>query len=506
MKNTIKIFILVVFFLTSAYPAYACVTTLKWDPPTTGGAPTGYNIYYGTASGTVKANYPNKVDAGNVTQYPLKNFSFTANTTYYFRISAYNSIGESEQLSNEISYYSDGIAPSIAITSPTTGSTYTTTSGTITISGTASDNDEVSTVIWMLSSSSSSGTASGTTSWSVSNIPLVLGNNTFTVTATDCSGKTATDTLTVTYTAADTTAPSIAISSPTTGSTYSTSSGTINISGTASDNVGVSAVTWANAANGTSGTASGTTSWSKSAISLVAGSNIITVTASDSAGNKASDTLTVTYTAADTTAPSIAISSPTTGSTYSTSSGTINISGTAGDNVGVSAVTWANAANGTSGTASGTTSWSISQISLQKGTNTIAVAATDSAGNTSSAIITVTYTAEETVAPMAAQSPAESVSGDNTNPVVTIKSPTSGRYYRIRSSAINLAGTASDNVGVTTVTWVNGANGATGTATGTTNWSITGINLEIGRNIITITAYDEAGNSSSDQILVTRRR
>ncbi|MBN1627925.1 MAG: fibronectin type III domain-containing protein [Deltaproteobacteria bacterium] len=422
MKNTIKIFILAVFFLTSAYPAYACVTTLKWDTPTTGGAPTGYNIYYGTASGTVKANYPNKVDAGNVTQYSLKNFSFTANTTYYFRISAYNSIGESEQLSNEISYYSDGIAPSIVITSPTSSSTYTTNSGTITISGTAGDNDEVSTVIWMLSSSSSSGTASGTTSWSVSNIPLVPGNNAFTVTATDCSGKTATDTLTITYAVEETTTPE------------------------------------------------------------------------------------ETVIETDTQAPAIAVVSPASSGTYATTSGTVSLSGTAGDNVGVSTVTWANAANQTSGTASGTTSWSISQISLQEGTNTIAVAATDSAGNTSSAIITVTYTAEEPAAPIEEEPVVKSVSVDNTDPAVTITSPTSGRYFRIRSSAVNLAGSASDNVGVTTVIWANKATGAAGTATGTATWSIPGIELSIGRNIITITAYDEAGNSSSDQILVTRRR
>lgn len=416
MKSTIKLFILVAFFMVSAYPAHACVTTLTWDPPTTGGTPTGYNIYYGTASGTDKDDYQDPVDVGNVNEYLFKNLSLEADTTYYFRVSAYNSVGESEELSNEVEYYTDGIAPSIAITSPSIG-TYATDSSTITISGTASDNDEVSTVIWMLSSSSSSGTASGTTSWTASNIPLESGTNIITVTATDCAGDTATDTLTINYTVDETTTPE-------------------------------------------------------------------------------------EPTETDSEDPVIAITSPSSNGSYTTESGTVTLSGTASDNVGITTITWENTEKQTSGTASGTTSWTIPGIALKEGTNTIAVSATDSAGNTSSAFITVTYNVTETTT----ETPTETVSGDDTKPDVTISSPTHRRYYRSRSSVVDLAGTASDNVGVTTVIWLNQANGAAGTATGTTNWSVPGIELDIGRNIITITAYDEAGNHSTDKIMVTRRR
>lgn len=430
MKNTIKLFILVAFFMLSAYPAHACVTTLTWDPPTEGGTPEGYWIYYATSAGidkNVESTYIDKIklEKGKyVTEYLLSEIPMDQeDTTYYFRVSAYNTVGESEELSNEVEYYnySDGIAPSIAITSPSI-SPYETDSSTITISGTASDNYEVSTVIWVLSSSSSSGTASGTTSWTASSIPLESGTNTITVTAYDCAGNSATETLTVIYDVDEDT------------------------------------------------------------------------------------TTEETVTETDSEAPVVVIASPSSNGSYTTESGAVTLSGSASDNVGISTITWENTEKQTSGTAYGTISWSIPVIALKEGTNTIAVSATDSAGNTSSAFITVTYNVTETTAETTTETATETVSGDTTKPNVTITLPTERRYYRSRSSVVDLAGIASDNVGVTTVIWVNQANGAAGTATGTTNWSVPGIELDIGRNIITITAYDEAGNSSTDKIMVTRRR
>jgi hypothetical protein len=257
-------------------------------------------------------------------------------------------------------------------------------------------------------------------------------------------------------------------------------------------------VTWANAANGTSGIATGTTSWSISAISLAAGTNTLTVTASDSAGNSSSDILTVTYTPPDITVPLVAIASPTNSTTYSTTTSTITLSGTASDNIGVTSVAWANSANGTSGTATGTTSWSTPAISLIQGSNTLTVTASDSAGNKASATSTVTYSAPKTVSVVQ--------TADTTKPVVTIKTPTANVSYSTRSSSVKLTGTATDNVGITRVTWANTANGTSGTATGTASWSVAKITLKIGTNVIIITASDAAGNSSTDTLSVTRRR
>ncbi len=62
---------------------------------------------------------------------------------------------------------------------------------------------------------------------------------------------------------------------------------------------------------------------------------------------------------------------------------------------------------------------------------------------------------------------------DTTAPAVTITTPTSNATHSATTTPLALGGTASDNVGVTQVTWVNDRGGS-GTATGTTSWSVSG--------------------------------
>jgi hypothetical protein len=92
---------------------------------------------------------------------------------------------------------------SISITSPTSNPTYSTGSSSLSIGGTVSDNVAVTSVSWT-NSLGGSGTCSGTNTWSKSGIVLSSGQNIITVTAKDVTGNTGTDTLTVTYTPADT--------------------------------------------------------------------------------------------------------------------------------------------------------------------------------------------------------------------------------------------------------------------------------------------------------------
>jgi fibronectin type 3 domain-containing protein len=124
----------------------------------------------------------------------------------------------------------------------------------------------------------------------------------FAVTAVDTSDNESGFSQEVSKTIADTHAPTVALTSPTTGTTYETPQGTLDLRGTAADNVGVVTVRWSNSRGG-SGTANGTTTWSVSGITLVKGQNVITVTARDQAGNEGTYTLTVTYNPPDTTAP-----------------------------------------------------------------------------------------------------------------------------------------------------------------------------------------------------------
>src|SRR5262245_33884072 len=92
--------------------------------------------------------------------------------------------------------------------------------------------------------------------------------------------------------------------------------------------------------------------------------------------------------------------------------------------------------------------------------------------------------------------------GDTVRPSIAITAPTSGAVYTTGSASVTLQGTASDNVGVTSVSWTNSSGGA-GTATGTTSWTATGIALQPGSNVLTVTAFDTAGNTGAVTLTVT---
>jgi hypothetical protein len=91
---------------------------------------------------------------------------------------------------------------------------------------------------------------------------------------------------------------------------------------------------------------------------------------------------------------------------------------------------------------------------------------------------------------------------DTTPPTVAITSPTSSSTYTTGSSPLTLGGTAADNVGVTQVTWAN-SRGGSGTASGTTSWTAGGIVLQLGTNVLTVTARDAAGNTATASVTVT---
>ncbi|MGQ9454477.1 MAG: proprotein convertase P-domain-containing protein [Armatimonadota bacterium] len=73
--------------------------------------------------------------------------------------------------------------------------------------------------------------------------------------------------------------------------------------------------------------------------------------------------------------------------------------------------------------------------------------------------------------------------------------------YTTSLTKIDIAGTASDDVGISRVTWSNDRGGS-GVCVGTTNWYARGIYLKPGRNLITITASDAAGNALSYYLTV----
>jgi len=216
-----------------------------------------------------------------------------------------------------------------------------------------------------------------------------------------------------------------------------------------------------------------------------AGTYTVTASVFDGVLTSPSQNFTWTVTAAaDTTLPVVSISGPTT-----SSSTPLSISGTANDNVGVTQVTWANDRGG-SGNATGTASWRASGIALQSGANNITVTAYDAAGNKGTATLTVNYTAPDISAP-----------------TITILGPTTASSYTSARSVETLGGTSSDNLGVTAVTWaVTWPDNSTtsGFSSGTTNWSVPSVSLEVGSNVITMTAQDAAGNKGKAVLTINR--
>src|SRR5262249_32001951 len=81
-------------------------------------------------------------------------------------------------------------------------------------------------------------------------------------------------------------------------------------------------------------------------------------------------------------------------------------------------------------------------------------------------------------------------------------SPTRAPPGTAASSPLDLSATASDDVGVTSVTWSNAATGDGGTADGTTSWSMS-VPLRVGSNVITVKAWDAANHSATDTLTVT---
>jgi Domain of unknown function (DUF4082)/Bacterial Ig-like domain/Bacterial Ig domain len=466
---------------TATLPSRVAITANTWyvvSYHTNSGFYNGEDGYFATSavvSGPLRAPQDGEAGAGANGLYRYASSSVFPTDTYqsenYWADVVFDNAGNP---------LPDSTPPAVSITAPTSAATMTATTTPLSIGGAASDDVGVTQVTWS-NSRGGSGTAAGTTAWTASGIVLQSGSNILTVTARDAAGNTITDTLTVTFTPPDTTAPVVTITAPTSNATTTTSVTPLTIGGTASDAVGVTQITWSNNRGG-SGTAAGTTSWSVTGVVLQTGANVLTVTALDAAGNSSSDAITVTYTP-DTTAPAVVITSPTSASSTTVTASSLALGGTASDSVGVTQVTWSNDRGG-SGTASGTTNWSVSAIALQSGVNVLTVTARDAAGNTSGDSISVTYTP------------------DTTLPAVTITGPTSNTTLTVTTSPLSLSGTASDNVGVTQVSWSNNRGGS-GNATGTTSWSVSSITLQSGANILTVTARDAAGNTSTDTLTVT---
>jgi RHS repeat-associated protein len=223
--------------------------------------------------------------------------------------------------------------------------------------------------------------------WTLANVALVVGANTITVTSADNAGNLATQTVTVTRELPpDTNPPVITINSPQNQS--STYEGQITVTGTAVDlginasgvqHVFVNGIEAASQANG---------NWSAS-VSLNIGNNPITVTATDAAAPTNQGTAQIQVTRLENPSPTLTITSPS--NNLTTTSETISVSGTAAANGSTTNLIAQITVNGQNAIFDvNTNTWTLSNVAIAIGINTITAQATDSSGKQTTSQITIT--------------------------------------------------------------------------------------------------------------------
>jgi hypothetical protein len=280
---------------------------------------------------------------------------------------------------------------------------------------------------------------------------------------------------------ADTTPPTVSITSPTGGNV----AGTVTVSANASDNLGVARVDLLvnGVVKGSDLSAPFQFSWNTT--TLANGAAQLKAIAYDTSGNSTSSSIITVNVAnvapppTDTTPPTVSIASPTGGNV----AGTVAISANASDNVGVARVDLL--VNGVV-KASDTTApyqFSWNSTTVANGAAQLKAVAYDAAGNSApSAIVTVNVA---------------NVTSDTTPPTVSIASPTGGNV----AGTVAISANASDNVGVARVDFlVNGVvKGSDTSAPFQYSWNST--TVANGAAQLKAVAYDAAGNSAPSAIV-----
>lgn len=371
-----------------------------------------------------------------------------------------------------ISVTVDNTAPTVAVTSPVNGGKV---GGTITLATNAADNVGVLKVQFYRDSSVLLGTtlaAPFNLSWNTTTV--TAGAHTLYAIATDTAGNTATST-TISVTV-DNTAPTVSLTAPSNGSLLWGTA--VALSATATDNIAVSKVDFYRDSNvllGTDTTTPYGISWDSTSTS--SGAHTIFAVATDSAGN--TKTSTVVNVTVDNTGPSVTLTAPVNGATIS---GTVAVSATASDNVAMSKVEFYRDSNVLlASDTSSAFSMNLNSTSLTSGAHILYAVATDTAGN---------HTTSASVA----------VSVDNTAPTVSITSPANGAQV-LKNTNVNIAATASDNIGVIKVEfYVNNTLTCTDTtAAYTCAWLVPNTKATFS---LKATAYDAAGKTATHTISV----
>jgi len=200
---------------------------------------------------------------------------------------------------------------------------------------------------------------------------------------------------------------------------------------------------------------------------------------------------TLAYTApVDTTPPLAAIDAPLANSSVS---GLVGVTVNASDNVGVARVdlTVNGAVVATDASAPYSFNWNSAGVA--NGMANLVAIAYDAAGNAGNSATVAVNVAN----------PTTTVSNDTTPPTVAISNPVAGTVTGNVSVAVNAADNAGAS-GLTTVLMIDGVTKAQGSG-GTLGYTWNTRKVSVGPHVLTATARDAAGNTSSTSVTVTTK-
>ena len=392
---------------------------------------------------------------------------------YTITAAATDSTGNTASLSVGITV--DTVAPVLTLTAPIDGAE--TNEPVQTITGTSDAGQDV--VITITDGSGAvvfteTVTATGSGVYTATSPSLDDGDYTVTASATDSTGNTASSSVGITI---DTVAPALTITTPVDGAASNQPAQTIE----GTTDPGQEVVVTITDGSGTvvfteTVTADGSGEYTVTSSDLGDGDYTVTASATDSAGNTASSSVGITI---DTVAPALTITTPVDGAASNQPAQTIEGTTDPGQEVVVTITDGSGTVVFTETvTADGSGGYTVTSSDLGDGDYTVTASATDSFGNSTSSSVDISI---DTVAPaLVLETPAEGLI--SSDPVQVL----SGTSDPGQEVLVVLTDENGDTVFTETVT--TDATGA---------WETQSSSLDNGSYTITVTAEDEAGNTSS---------
>ncbi len=240
---------------------------------------------------------------------------------------------------------------------------------------------------------------------------------------------------------------------------------------------------WTNTLGGVGGSfAASADAWTVSNIALAAGDNVIAVTGTNLYGDADVASVTITRLPAGSGPPDIILFTANTVVTNEISA--LTVAGTNNRHV-VGTIVWSNALAGSGGSfAAGTTAWAIANIPLAVGQNQITVIGTNLLAVSDTGIVSVIRMPEGNLAPQ-----------------ITITTPAASVTYRV--AALTIAGSANSNT-VGMLMWSNALTQASGALPAAAAWTIPGVALAVGDNVISLSGTNIYGLHHTTSVTITR--